>query len=221
MTADIGPLQVILVPGWNFSPYAQSPIRLELPEKYLRLPAPRGERYLVSETQHEQIVALLTSHQQRLTFFIRSLVANRADADEVLQEVNLFVWRHATEFQLGTDFAAWSFRIAHFKVGTYWKRQARDRARLSDSVVDELAQQAIDLSSTSSQRQDALDLCLKKLTDEDRKLVLLRYEPQATTETVAKCTNRSVKAIYKALNRIRTRLLECVDRTLAGEGRAP
>jgi RNA polymerase sigma-70 factor (ECF subfamily) len=171
----------------------------------------------MSETRHEEIVALLTSHQQRLMFFIRSLVPHRADAEEILQEVNLFIWRDSAKFELGTDFAAWAFQIARFKIGAYRKQQARARARLSDSVVDELAQRAIDLTSTNSQRQDALEHCLQKLMPEDRQLIALRYEPQSTTESVAKSTNRSIKAIYKALNRIQSRLLECIDRTLASE----
>lgn len=168
----------------------------------------------------EAIVSLLTAHQQRLMVFVRSMVPHRADADEVLQNVNLFIWRNANDYTPGTDFLAWAFRIAHFEVLTYRKRQARERARLCDAVVDQLAEQAQALLPTSNKRQDALEKCLERLPEKDRHLVSLRYEPDATTQSVATRTGRSPKAIYEALTRIRTRLLECIDRTLAAEERA-
>lgn len=92
--------------------------------------------------QSEQFMALLTNHQQRLTAFVRSLVPHLADADEVVQEVNLYLWRNAEEFVPGTDFTAWTLRVAHFEVLTYRKRLARDRARLSDVVIGHLVDQA-------------------------------------------------------------------------------
>lgn len=165
-------------------------------------------------------MALLTSHQQRLAVFIRSLIPHRADAEEVLQNANLYIWRHADEFTLGSDFAAWAFRIAHFEVLTQRKRQARDRAKLSDTVVSQLASQAERVLITDDRRHDALEACLEKLSEKDRQLVTLRYESGATTQSVSQRTGRSAKAIYEALNRIRTRLMECVDRTLTAEERA-
>lgn len=173
-----------------------------------------------SDHGDEAMVSLLTAHQQRLTVFVRSMVPHRADADEVLQNVNLFIWRHAHEFTPGTDFLAWAFRIAHFEILTFRKRLARERARLCDAVVDQLAEQAQTLLPSSNLRQDALENCLERLPEKDRQLVSMRYEPEATTESVAESTGRSTKAIYEALNRIRTRLLECIDRTLAAEERA-
>jgi len=72
-----------------------------------------------SRQSTDQIVQLLTNVQQQLTRYVRTLVPNRTDAEEVLQETNLFVWRHADEFELGTNFAAWACRIAYYQVLTF------------------------------------------------------------------------------------------------------
>jgi RNA polymerase sigma-70 factor (ECF subfamily) len=80
-----------------------------------------------SRESSEHIVQLLTNAQQQLTRYVRTLVPNRSDAEEVLQETNLFVWRHADEFEVGTNFAAWVCKIAYYQVLTFRKRQSRSR----------------------------------------------------------------------------------------------
>ena len=56
---------------------------------------------------------------------------------------------------------------------------------------------------------------MEKLSVDDRELLELRYEPGATVEAIARQIGRSTKAVYNALARIRTWLLECVQRTAA------
>jgi DNA-directed RNA polymerase specialized sigma24 family protein len=63
-----------------------------------------------------EFVALLTASQRRLYAFICTLVIDRTDADEVLQETNLALWEQAERFEAGTDFVAWACRVAYYKV---------------------------------------------------------------------------------------------------------
>jgi RNA polymerase sigma-70 factor (ECF subfamily) len=69
-------------------------------------------------------------------------------------------------------------------------------------------------AETSDRRLDALWHCLALLGGRDRELVQLRYAPGATTQGVAARVGRSADAVYKALNRIHARLLQCIRRSL-------
>ncbi len=165
--------------------------------------------------RNDQIVQLLTNVQQQLTRYVRTLVPNRADAEEVLQETNLFVWRHADEYELGTNFPAWACKIAHYQVLTYRKRQARSRLRFSDALVEQLAESVAQNPGGQPDDVEAFESCVAKLPEQDRVLIGLRYEPGATVRSVAQKVGRSTKAVYHALGRIRTWLLECMDRDLS------
>ena len=66
-------------------------------------------------------------------------------------------------------------------------------------------------------QREALATCLEKLSKKDRSLVAHRYLEGATTKTVASTVGRSVDAVYKSLQRIRSALLACIRRTLAME----
>ena len=57
----------------------------------------------VSDEKIEQFVSLLTRYQQRVYLFILSLVPDRADAEDVLQETNLVLWQKFDDFTPGSD----------------------------------------------------------------------------------------------------------------------
>jgi RNA polymerase sigma-70 factor, ECF subfamily len=165
-------------------------------------------------------VELLTGVQQQLTRYVRTLVPNRSDAEEVLQETNLFIWRQADQYELGTNFAAWACSIAHFQVLTYRKRHARSRLCFSDALVEQLASSAAEPANVRTDDVEVFEGCVAKLSEQDRLLVDLRYEPGATVQSVAERVGRSTKAVYHALGRIRTWLLECMQRSLSEKRRA-
>jgi hypothetical protein len=56
---------------------------------------------------------------------------------------------------------------------------------------------------------------MAKLSQQDRDLMDLRYEPEATVEGIARQVGRSTKAIYAALGRIRAWLLDCIQHTVS------
>ncbi len=133
----------------------------------------------------------------------------------MLQETNLFLWRNAEQYELGTNFMAWACRVAHFQVLTHRKRQLRSRLRFSDALVDQLADSAVENAARRNDEVEAFESCVAKLPEQDRDLIDLRYEPGATVQSVAERIGRSAKAVYYALGRIRSGLLECMQRALS------
>ena len=171
------------------------------------------------DEQAELISQLMAGHQQRLSGYIRALVPTRDDAEDVLQEVNLFIWRHGQEFQRGTNFTAWAYQIARFHVLNFRKRRRAGSIHFSDAVMEQMAVSAATSADFAASRLQALEQCMEKLSDKDRALVGLRYREGATTQSVAEQIGRSVKGVYHSLNRIRASLLECIQRNLAREAR--
>ena len=69
-------------------------------------------------------------------------------------------------------------------------------------------------SDRFSARSEALEECLKKLPENQRRLVLLRYYEDHDITSIAKETDRSEAAVYKLLSRVRAALNECVTARL-------
>jgi RNA polymerase sigma-70 factor (ECF subfamily) len=109
--------------------------------------------------------------------------------------------------------------VAYFEVLKYREKTARERRVFSLELVETLAAEAEKVADEFDDRRDALQGCLTKLRDVDRKLVLNRYRPGATTRGLAEAAGRSVQGTRKSLHRVRMTLLECIQRTLTAEAR--
>ena len=161
---------------------------------------------------------LFLNCEPRVFAFIRSLVFSRADADDVLQETALVLWEKFDQFEPGTRFDRWAFRIAHFQVMYHRQKKARERLRFSDSLVEQLADDMLADGEVLEETQDALAHCLAKLPAADHNLIRQRYQGDTTNRDLARGSGRSESSISRALNRIYMKLLLCIEGTLARDG---
>lgn len=162
----------------------------------------------------ERFVRDLTENARRIYAYIFALVPNWADADEIFQESSAVLWTKYDEYQPGTGFREWAFRIAYFKVLQFRKAQGKNVLRFSDQFIDAVDRDTQVGGELWAQRHRLLGDCYQQLRPQDRRLIDLRYEPGATTKSVARLAGRSVDAVYKALNRIHEQLLDCIDSKL-------
>jgi len=178
---------------------------------------PRGP---AANDKVERFAQLLATCQRGVFVHLVSLLHNAADAEEVLQETNLVLWRKFDQYQPGTSFDHWACRIAYFEALKFREKKARGEPLFDSHSVELLAEESEKSVDLLEARHRALQGCLAKLTEQDRQLVLRRYEQQASTQSVAEALGRSVQGTRRALHRIRMALLACIERTLAAESRA-
>jgi RNA polymerase sigma-70 factor, ECF subfamily len=163
---------------------------------------------------------LFLQHERRLYAYILTLLPNRADADDVLQEVSLVLWEKFQADSPPDDFTAWGCRVAYFKVLDYRKKVHRSRVLFSQPMLERVAETAAEQGQALQldERRDALADCIAKLNPKDRDLLSRRFAEGASVQSVAEQVARSADAVYKALARIRLSLFDCVTRRVAPEG---
>jgi RNA polymerase sigma-70 factor, ECF subfamily len=162
-------------------------------------------------------VRLFLQHQRRITGLILALVPHGPDADDILQETSSVLWEKFDEFDPGTNFAAWALRIARYQVMAYYSTKRRTRARLSDETLDLVVEKMAARPERDDARSAALDGCLERLPDRERALLEARYRGEIAAEELARQAGTTVFAVYKSLDRIHGRLLECLQRKLRTE----
>ena len=163
----------------------------------------------------EDFVQSFTRSQRRLYLYVLSQVPNPVDADEILQDTNVVIWKKSQQYEPGTNFFSWAARIAHFEILKYRDRWKRERLQFSAEFVAQVAEEIEQNIDAFDQRRDALMQCLRKLKPEDRQLIQQRYTPGQTGQTMAEDLGRPANSIYQSLSRIRRALAECVARRLA------
>src|ERR1700722_9964274 len=79
----------------------------------------------------KRLMMLMTRHQRQIFSYHYTLVPNRSDAEDLLQETSLVICEKFHEFEDGTDFVAWACQIAYWRVRCLQKLHQRDREMLT------------------------------------------------------------------------------------------
>lgn len=165
-----------------------------------------------------EFVAAYASCQKQLFAFLLALLGSPDQAEEVLQETNLVIWRKADQFEPGTSFIAWSIRIARFQAMAYREKQSRDRLRFDDRATEAIAAAYDRRAPWPSDRVSALERCVSKLPAVGRDLLKMRYEDGLAPESIAERQGRTYRAVVQALSRLRGALADCIRRQEANNG---
>ena len=162
----------------------------------------------------DRFVEQFTACQSRLYRFIATLVFNRADAEELFQEASLAAWRSRDKFDGAGEFFPWLCGIARNHVRNYYRSRKAAPLVLALEVVDQLIELQIEEEPLLERRQEALTLCLQKLTPRQRQVLRQFNEKSQTVASFSHEQGATVGALYKMLQRIRAALLDCIERTL-------
>lgn len=169
---------------------------------------------------YEAFVRLFVAHEGRLRGFLRTLLHDWDDVDEVMQETSIVAWRKFDQFDKGTNFMAWSAAIARFESLKHMRRQSRDRLVFNDDILDMLAQESLEETDTLEEHRTALCKCLEKLDPRQKELLHLAYQPGVKFHEVAEQAGKSAQAFYKTIQRLRASLLECAEKQMRKEAHA-
>ncbi len=179
--------------------------------------AENQEQRSYDNAELESFISLLTAHQHRVYTYIMSRVPRKSDADDIMQETTLTMWRKFDNFEEGTDFIAWGFSIARYCIMSFRKKQKSLCLYLSDEAIQAIDSDAKENSRDNDARVNALKGCMKKLNPSSQQLLFMRYDQEIPTKTIAVRIGKSAPYVYKALAKIHEFLLRCVRRNLAVE----
>ena len=164
----------------------------------------------------EHFIQLLAEHERRLAAYVMTFVSSPADADDILQETKIWLWRSFDQFEAGTSFSAWARQAAFFRIQQFFRKRGTENRRLvfSDACLAQLAEAFEQNAEHRDDRIERLSDCVARLSPKHRQILGLRYGEELVVEDVAGRIDRTVAATYRVLSRIRLALRDCVS----GEG---
>jgi RNA polymerase sigma-70 factor, ECF subfamily len=166
------------------------------------------------DSHHHQFLRLFAENEAAVRVYIRAQLSSPADAAEVMQEVAVVLWQKFAEFDGSRDFRKWAFGVARLEVLAFRRDRSRDRHVFDDALLERLADEAATATERHDAQREALEACLRKLTAQQRDLVLQAYGPKVNIGQLAELRGQTAMALYKTLHRIRQALLDCVRREL-------
>jgi len=174
---------------------------------------------LVLAGQSECFTVLTNRHLPAVRRRVGSIVSNRADVEDVLQEVLLKVWRCLSTFRAQSSFRTWMTRVAINEALQCHRREGRRPIcqALGDydsfAAPDESALQSLTRRETTRVVRKAV----VELPAKYRQVMILREFQQLSMEEIARSLHSSVPAVKTRL--FRARLI--LQRSRIREARSP
>jgi RNA polymerase sigma-70 factor (ECF subfamily) len=165
--------------------------------------------------QAEQFAALWTSSQWTIAAFIRTLIPDYQQADEVLQRVAVTLVRKFDQYDQSRPFAAWAVGVAKFEVLYYRRERATDKHLFGDDIVEQIASRYEILAEEVDPLRDALKHCLDKLEGRSKQVIDLRYRRGLSSGAIADEMELTAGAVRMLLCRVRETLRHCIDRRMS------
>lgn len=161
----------------------------------------------------EEPVRMLSQLQPALYAYILSLHPNRADAEDILQETNVTIWKKLPSYETGTNFRGWVFRIAYYQTLAERKRLSRrpEFHPFDEQLLNILAEEAEIRLGSYDERASALKQCLPLLRTEDTRILKRHYIDGTAIKDIAAELGRSAVALRGSLLRIRKTLKTCIQ----------
>lgn len=92
--------------------------------------------FKVATSKERAYTELIKRYQERLYWHVRRMVIHHEDANDILQNVFIKVWRNLDDFREEANFYTWLYRIGTNETLTYLEQQKR-RSSLSMSENEE------------------------------------------------------------------------------------
>jgi RNA polymerase sigma-70 factor (ECF subfamily) len=140
--------------------------------------------------------ALVQKYQQRMYWHIRKMVIDHEDADDVLQDVFIKVYKNLNSFREASQLYTWIYRIATNEALTHLNKRKKRLTLGLDEVNAELAD---NLASGSYISGDEIQMKLQKalltLPDKQRLVFNMKYFDDLKYDEIAEITGTSVGAL--------------------------
>jgi len=164
-----------------------------------------AEETLVKElknkkTQTKAFEVLVSTYKERLYWHVRRIVLNHDDADDVLQNTFIKVYRNIEGFKGDSKLFSWMYRIATNESLSFLKQQSRKLGLNDGAYQDRLVAQ---LEADVYFEGDAIQLQLQKaiasLPEKQRLVFNMKYFEELKYEEISEILDTSVgglKASY-------------------------
>lgn len=163
---------------------------------------------------------LFMASQRNLYAYILASVHNYNDANDLLQETAIVMWRKFDEFDRETNFVAWGVAIARNLIKSYFNSRQYSHLQFDAELMEVIEERTLSQMKQDDRRMEALKVCYEKLSESNRQLIRLRYTEGKTIKSIAVQLGKPIQGMYKTISRLQDSLLRCIERNLMEKGTA-
>lgn len=139
---------------------------------------------------------IIKKYQERLYWHIRRMVVNHDDANDILQNMFVKVWRSLDQFREDSQLYTWLYRIATNESLTFLEKQKKhSAASLSDPDNALYERVKADTHFDANKLEWKLQLAIQQLPEKQKLVFNLRYYDEMPYEKMSQVLETSEGAL--------------------------
>jgi len=147
-------------------------------------------------TRNSAFSELVKKYQERIYWQVRRIVIDHEDADDVVQEIFIKIYKNLENFREASQLFTWMYRIATNESLTFIKKKQRHHMQSIDDIQYDLVDKIqngpyIDGDEIQKRLQEAL----LTLPDKQRLVFNMKYFENLKYDQIAEITGTSVGAL--------------------------
>ncbi len=159
------------------------------------------------KTRNKGFSMLVNLTKNQVYWQLRKMVLSHDDANDVMQETYIKVFKHIHSFKQDSSLSTWIFRIATNECINFLKSKNKQKELLNTDIEKayELASEHINTIDTDKIFQ-FLDQAINTLPDKQRKVFCLRYYENKSFKEISKEFNTSEGALKTSYHIAETKI---------------
>lgn len=158
------------------------------------------QQLLDPKTQNKAFEILLKEYQKPLYHHIRNIVLHHDDADDVLQNTFIKVFRYLKDFKGESKLFSWMYRIATNEALTFLKQKANEKKISTQELQEKIVQNLeADTYFEGNEMQLLLQKAILLLPEKQQLIFKMKYFEELKYEEISEILGTSVgglKASY-------------------------
>jgi RNA polymerase sigma-70 factor (ECF subfamily) len=150
---------------------------------------------------------IFKKYNKKVYYFAFSYLKNREEAEDVVQEVFMNLWRHRIQINEYYVFSKYLFKITYTTTCKKFRKHASDK-KLMEEVMRNCALEdnSTNLDIEYNNLLETANSLIEKMPSRQKKIFLLCINDQLTTEQIAQQLHISKKTVENYLSKVKTSL---------------
>ncbi|MFA6324863.1 MAG: RNA polymerase sigma factor [Candidatus Paceibacterota bacterium] len=163
----------------------------------------------LSSNKEEVFRFLLNKYDKHAYNFVRQMVVNNNDAEDITQEVFIKIWKNLKKYKNGQNFKTWFFTIAKNTTIDFLRKKKSIVFSDLESKTNEIGEgDSFDFSETIESNELLPDEIIQKIQDREylnkllsqistiyKTILLLHYQEEMTFEEIGKILDKPLNTV--------------------------
>lgn len=154
------------------------------------------EKFSSERTRNEAFNLLISKYQEKIYWHVRRLVIDHDDADDLVQEVFIKVWKNLEKFRSDSKLYTWIYRIATNESITFLNKKKQHNHTPLDEISTELSDTLVESSYFNGDAvQKKLQQAILTLPEKQRLIFNMKYYDELKYEEISEILGTTVGAL--------------------------